>query len=89
MKKLEYYQSEPAIFEKVIPNVEFGFDLDGRSPFSEVMIKFDSECFGAAKASRQREEHLELYVTVESSKSFADQGNDCSGLTDCKCQECL
>ena len=87
MKKLDYYQTEPKILRKIFPNAVFGFELEGKSPLSEVMIKFDEKCFNETKSSRSRHHHLEIEIQIQYSKSFPDQEDECSESNHCSCQE--
>ena len=87
MKKLDYYQTEPKILREIFPNAVFGFELEGKSPLSEVMIKFEEKCFNENKISRSRHHYLEIDIEIQYSKSFPDQEDECSESYNCSCQE--
>ena len=78
LKTLEFYQTEPYVIQDIMPNTIFGLELFGRSPFSEIMLKFDEQCFNEVKFSRLHfGRFLSVVLNIESSKSFADQSSQC------------
>ena len=74
LKSLEFYQTEPELLSNLAPNKGFGSELIGRSPFSEIMIKFEEKCFNKMKESRaDQPSKFAMKISLDYSLEFPDQ----------------